>query len=263
MLEITTRCNKKCPICEVIPDHRALNSDICDDLAAEILRVLSHEGIETLSITGGEPTIPWDLLLHILSYAKAYGLSSRIYTNGSTLNKEKISTLSRYLTSAVVTLDSLDTHIVEEIRGTSDDLSAVLDNIRLLSQSPIETIVISVCSRPNYTSLQDLTRFLSEVDIDGWWIQQFIPVGRGRDKLKEFWIDNDIFLQTVVALKGLLPGRVRSFPFSGEDRKRVFVNYQGNFVDYQSGKILGSVLDDMTRNKILNSKEYLNKRRGS
>ena len=56
MIEITTRCNKKCSICEV-DTNRAFSSDINTGLVLEILRVLAQEGIETISITGGEPTL--------------------------------------------------------------------------------------------------------------------------------------------------------------------------------------------------------------
>jgi MoaA/NifB/PqqE/SkfB family radical SAM enzyme len=260
MVEITTRCNRNCPICEVNP-NRAFHSDINADLVLEILRVLDEEGIETLSITGGEPTLPWDLLLRILKYAKGLGLETRIYTNGSTLSEEKITTLSQYLNSIVVSLDSLDREVVRKMRGTSDDLSTVIENIRLLSESPMETIIISVCSKVTKNSLLELSSFLLEIDIDGWWIQQFIPEGRGKDNLDDHRIDECSFLQTIAALEEIMPGKVRYFPVSGRDRKRVFVNYEGMFVDYQTSKILGPVLDDKIRHKIMNSKEYHNTKR--
>ncbi|GAH83936.1 unnamed protein product, partial [marine sediment metagenome] len=88
---------------------------------------MNQEGIETISITGGEPTLPWNLLLRVLQYAKALGLETRIYTNASNLTKEKITTLSQYLSSAVISLDSLDRQVVEKIRGTSDDLSTIVN----------------------------------------------------------------------------------------------------------------------------------------
>lgn len=263
MFEITTRCNRKCPICEAANPERAFDSDIDADLVLEILRVLDQEGIETLSLTGGEPTLPWNLLLRVLKYAKELGLETRIYTNGSKLTEEKITTLSRYLSSAVVSLDSLNPLVVEKIRGTSDDLSTIIKNIRLLSESQIETIVVSVCSKANKDSLVELGSFLLEIGVDGWWIQQFIPEGRGKDNRNDYWIDEKSFLQTIADLEELMPGKIRYFPVSGKDRKRVFVNYKGMFVDYQSSKILGSVLDDKVRHKIMNSKEYLNIRRGS
>lgn len=261
MIEITTRCNKNCPICEVDP-NRAFLSDIDDDLVLEIIRVLAQEGIETLSITGGEPTIPWNLLLRVLKCAKELRLETRIYTNASTLTEEKITTLLQYLSSAVVTLDSLDHYDVKKIRGTSEDLSTIIENIRLLSESPIETIVISVCSKVNKTSLLELSSFLLEIDVDGWWIQQFIPEGRGKINRDDYWIDENNFFQTIAALEELMPGKIKYYPVSRKDRKRVFVNYEGIFVDYQSGKKLGSVLDDKIRHKIMNSKEYFNLKRG-
>ncbi len=260
MIEITNKCNQLCPICEAsVAKRKIISMDI--EFGIKIIDSLINDGVETLSFTGGEPTLCWETLVFMLKYCKTRNVPTRLYTNGTTLNREKVAVLERYLDDIIVSLDSMVPETIKLLRGARHNLPKCVENLKILTQSAIRVIVISVCSLVNYHDLIELASELEKYNIASWWIQQFIPKGVGKENVKRFKISDVLFNATIEELRSRSSKKIRSFPVEGIETKRVFVNCEGNFVDYRTGRIIGSVLDEQIRNKVLNSKVYMNIKR--
>ena len=260
MIEITNKCNQRCPICEAsVAKRKKVNMDI--GFGLKIIDALINDGIETISFTGGEPTLCWSELVTMLKYCKERHIPTRVYTNGIELNRKKIDILETCLDDTVISLDSMIPKTVRKIRGTDKNLSKCLDNIKLITESKIRVIIISVCSSVNYNELSDLASELKKYNIAGWWIQQFIPKGLGKENIEEFNISYELFDETIRKLKMNSFIKIRSFPVISSETKRIFVNCNGQFVDYEKGSILGPVLEDKVRRQLLNSDIYRNIKR--
>ncbi|MCK4443026.1 MAG: radical SAM protein, partial [Thermoplasmata archaeon] len=250
MIEITNRCNQQCPICEAsVAKREKVTMDA--DFGSRIIDALVDDGIETISITGGEPTVCWEELVALLKHCRKRHVPTRLYTNGTKLNHGRIETLESCLNDAVVSLDSMNPEIVGAIRGTDKNLSKCVDNIRLLAESRIRVIVISVCSLVNYRELPGLSSELEKYDIAGWWIQQFIPKGLGRENIERFGISDELFDETVNRSRADSHLKIRSFAVISSETKRIFVDCNGQFVDYETAALLGPVLDDGIRHELL------------
>jgi len=120
-LEITSDCNCACPVCYA--DARAGEGEALTVAEVErIARRLKGEGLRSISITGGEPTLHPDLL-EIVRTIRRHGLDASLISNGLRLGQD--ATLGRRLREAGLTylylqLDTLREEVCRRIRG--DDL---------------------------------------------------------------------------------------------------------------------------------------------
>ena len=260
MIEITTKCNRNCPICEANIPERA-NRSMKEAFGIRLINALLNDGVENFSFTGGEPTMAWNTLTSMLRHCTEKGVPTRLYSNAITLNDDRIHWLEKHLKDIVVSFDSMNPEVVEILRGSSTDLSKVKNNIVALCKSKLRVFAISVCSTVNLEDLHELPNQLEDWGVDGWWIQQYISEGLGAAQSANYAIDAGKFQETIRTLESLYPGPIRSFPSTGEYRRRVFVNCDGNFINYLDGSVVGSVLDKTVRNKVLKSGDYMNARR--
>ena len=114
VISITEVCNLKCLHC--YNGYKRANI-VADYFNEDFVQQLLSTGIQQIVISGGEPTIKWDLLLSILKTINNR-LAVVITSNGITLSREKIYTLMRYNVSKLqISIDgaSADTH--DYLRG--------------------------------------------------------------------------------------------------------------------------------------------------
>lgn len=260
MVEITSLCNYRCPVCEVNYGDGKFTS-MTEEFGLRVIRSLIDDGIESMSFTGGEPTINWNELLAFLSYCSSSGVHTRLFTNCTLLNKDRISKLESCLDDIVVSFDSLDPNTLKAMRGSCDDVSLCMDNLAILSASKISTIVNTICSEVNYKDLPQLANKLEDLGIKNWWVQQFKPRGRGGNNKNYFGISEEKFLRIIDELRSSQKIKITFYCSESPDNNRVYVDCSGEFINYSTREMLGKVLDPRVRRKILFSKEYKNKRR--
>ncbi len=116
-LELTTRCNLKCPFCpRTIISQPIKDMDL--DLAKRIIKEFASKGGCAIKFVYlGEPTL-YPHLVEVVKYAKKCGIvDTRIATNGNTLTK-KISKglIEAGLDLIIFSIDSINPHIYESIR---------------------------------------------------------------------------------------------------------------------------------------------------
>jgi len=78
----TSECNLRCPFCY---NHRLVNADEKTLIIGKnkiISRLKENKLITAAVITGGEPTIQWDLIPFMRKIKKETGLKIKLFTNG-------------------------------------------------------------------------------------------------------------------------------------------------------------------------------------
>ncbi|MDR0305899.1 MAG: radical SAM protein [Chitinispirillales bacterium] len=259
MIEITNDCNRKCPICEANITKRPIKH-LSEQNLYDIISILTVHGVKSISFTGGEPLLRWEQLTNVLKFCQEKSIETRLYTNGILLTYERILTLSKILNDIVVSYDSHDRAINLQIRN---DLffNNVKENIRTLSKTEINVFVISLCSAININDIFKNVNFINTTNVKGWMVQQFIPNGLGELYKSQFEISKKEFEDKILELKSIIKVPVLSYAYSNEDTKRVFINCEGNFIDYRTNENLGSAMHESTIKKIISSNLYHNKKR--
>lgn len=158
-LEITTRCNARCPGCyrgchldENAGEHKPL-----EVIKEEVNRLQQIRNCHTVSISGGEA------LMHpgldaVVGFIRAQGLRSLLYTNGRLLTRRRVGELRvAGLDGIIVRVDSLS----EEAGVTEADLNGRRDKFLSIITST-EGIL------PAFTMVLDRTNLDQVGDVMSW-----------------------------------------------------------------------------------------------
>lgn len=167
-IEVTTRCNLRCPFCARTGSGRP-DADMSPALFARILDLLPHAWRVTL-VGLGEPLLHPDLPV-LVSAAAARGRRVSVATNATHLSPD----LSRRLVDAglsgiAFSLDSVDPDAAARLRpGTPID--AVLSNIRAFGEiadatRPIPRAVFTAVSTQSAPFLVQLVETVSTLGVD-------------------------------------------------------------------------------------------------
>jgi len=165
LLLINRGCNLRCGFCDLWddPDQMSLiQAEVLFDQAVEI-------GVETIVITGGEPTMHRDWA-SIVRAAKRRGLTVNMTTNGVLLEKKWGSLVKIGLDSLSFSIDGLaSTH--DRIRGMEGAFDKTISALkRALSETELHCSVYFTATRENVGELKsvfDLVKSLG-ADFDFW-----------------------------------------------------------------------------------------------
>ena len=130
ILEVTKRCNYRCPYCYCIWHERPdLGGDELDTQGWRgIIDQCARGGVRELLFTGGEPLLRPDLF-KLLSYARAQMPEARleVYTNGSLLTESVLRRFKRLKAHLSTSLQGLRTY--GEMTGTRRTFARTLEFI--------------------------------------------------------------------------------------------------------------------------------------
>ena len=157
-LDITTECNKRCPLC---PSTTSSYSSKLDIDFIELLFARLEGQTRGLLLSGGEPTMS-PIFPKVLKLAKEYGfIDIAIVTNGSLLDNEQVTTaLSLYASTIRVSIYDWDGEPNTELQAT---LGKIRDlRTRIESEgSRLEIGVSVLTSEKNADKLNILVRDVS------------------------------------------------------------------------------------------------------
>lgn len=133
--DITSKCNLQCLHCYNASKYFYSNRkyDLVFNYGVEkIIQKISCLSVTHLHLLGGEPLLSpniWD----ILKFSEKYNIAVSINTNGTLLNSQKISKLSKFknLSQIVISLDGPNAKVNDEIRGKGT-FKKVIKNIHNL-----------------------------------------------------------------------------------------------------------------------------------
>lgn len=161
MVEITNRCNMRCPIC--FTDARVQAEDVgLDEIKVRLDNLLEVAGPIPLQISGGEPTLH-PRLPDIVGYARRRGfINIELITNGIVISREPNflnALVDQGLTAVYLQFDGLSRRTHQVLRGNDmrEVRSRSIDAIR--SAKICCTLAVAVTRGVNDEELGQIVRF--------------------------------------------------------------------------------------------------------
>jgi cyclic pyranopterin phosphate synthase len=177
-ISVTDRCNFRCTYCMPeegmtwLPRSEVLTFEEMERIAALMVR---RYGVESIRLTGGEPTVRAHLPLLVAKLA-ALGVDVAMTTNGATLRLLADDLEAAGLRRINISLDTLDrARFVEMTRR--DELEHVLDGIEAASEAGFRPVKINTVVQRgvNDDEIVDLATFGREHDVEVRFIE-FMPL---------------------------------------------------------------------------------------
>jgi radical SAM additional 4Fe4S-binding domain len=166
MLEVTGRCNARCPYCYVLQEHPEKELTTREVFLA--IDKLVDAGMLYLGITGGEPFIRNDIL-DILSYVINKNIFDlTIFTNGTLLTEDHIRFLidhKRYIFNLRISVFSHIADVHDEYTGVKNGLAAIISNARKLLAGNVNVTAIVNVLDFNKDSFEDTRLYFSAMGL--------------------------------------------------------------------------------------------------
>jgi MoaA/NifB/PqqE/SkfB family radical SAM enzyme len=132
-LELTNKCNTKCKHCRRYGYGWAdVDEEMSTDRVIGSLEQLANLGVQSITLSGGEPTLRQDLP-SILEYAHGQGLKIGVLTNGLEIDPALAGAITRYSEWVRVSLDAPDSETYRNVRGV-DGFNQVVESIKRLQE---------------------------------------------------------------------------------------------------------------------------------
>jgi MoaA/NifB/PqqE/SkfB family radical SAM enzyme len=187
---ITNHCNLHCKHCyqEDFSKRYDLDWRGLKEISNNILNTLNQwNQTATVHLTGGEPLLKKELfpLLKDLDQSPIVEELGLI-TIGLLFDLDVIERFSKFskLKKIKVSLDGPDEETNDSIRQ-EDTFNRVVKNISLIKEkSSFELILMFTVMRSNFRSLSAFFKLSQELSTDGFIIERFIPLGRGRERTR-------------------------------------------------------------------------------
>ncbi|RLG89871.1 MAG: radical SAM protein, partial [Candidatus Hecatellales archaeon] len=129
VLEVTGRCNLKCPHCEVRGGEVEKDPPLTH-VYRMIDSIATVPEFRMLVLTGGEPLLRQDIY-KIIKYAKNSGFEVTIATNGTLISRETAKKLSSLdITGVAVSLDFIEPELHDKFRGVSGTWEKVMEGMK-------------------------------------------------------------------------------------------------------------------------------------
>ncbi len=215
-IEITRRCNLRCPHCFVeggLPRRGELPTQ-------RILRLLdewAEMGVFSVVITGGEPTVHRDFA-QIVRYAHDLGFTVGIATNGMPVTGKLLSQLPQSDVIISVSIDELH----GQGRNGESDFEFATRRIRAIRDQGFATSIMTTTSHDNIGQLDEIISWAVDNDVSLRSVP-FVPMGRGLlfrelanttadvETAARFWLAEEQWERVKDQRLGLCTGKVFNF----------------------------------------------------
>jgi mycofactocin biosynthetic radical S-adenosylmethionine protein MftC len=157
-LQLTSECNQHCRFCFQSPPRKpaAFHSQAQVD---SLCRQLAALGVDTVTLTGGEPTCHPEFLAVVASI-KAYGLRLKISTNGINLTEDIIPRLAPLLEPVgdeiILSFDAARRETYRNLRG-ADDYPALMRTLEQLALHQVPFATHTLILKANLQEIEEIT----------------------------------------------------------------------------------------------------------
>lgn len=162
-IEVTYMCNYNCDFCYNQNSTDIRNIELSTEKLVGILDKIQSENIKNIRITGGEPFVHNDIMT-VLQYAKEKGLYVKVNSNGSLLDKKKISSLKNYVDCFLFSFHSI----------ADDELNHLRKIIEVSLSNGIEVNLNTIA---NSNTILNIGRFFKAIKTYPirWILQRPVP----------------------------------------------------------------------------------------
>jgi radical SAM protein with 4Fe4S-binding SPASM domain len=163
-IKLLTKCNAKCIMCD-IPKKIKGSFFMNKELVFKLLDDLAELNVNSISFTGGEPTLRKDLF-EIIYKASKLGFMVNLNTNGHLLNKDFVTKLKYSgLNNFNFSIDSADAKIHNKIRNLPGNFENIINIIPEINKNKFGISINSVIMKHTYQNLPNLIKLISKLDI--------------------------------------------------------------------------------------------------
>ncbi len=163
-LELTTACNLRCKHCCGMYGSK-VNLSLSDSRFEHIIKWASNNGIQSLTLTGGEIFCIPDIYQKLEYLRNNFDGTISILTNATLFAPEKINTLKKCIDKISISLDGYDEESVDFIRGKGV-FKKVINSISMLHDNGFYNISISmVLTSENNNHINDFKELCAKLKV--------------------------------------------------------------------------------------------------
>ncbi len=211
-IQVTNRCNLKCPHCYVA-SGAPLAEELSDSEIQSFLQECQRAGVLQIQWSGGDPFVRRDFL-PLVQYAYSLGFEQDILTNGVALGKNSDLALElwKYVQAVQVSMDGYGENF--DIWAGKHVWGPVLESIaRLVATKPEygRVSVATTLDKRNLADLESIGATLSDLNVTAWILARQVHNGRSLVSEKEaddLLNDSYSLLQEIRGRNNKLPSRV-------------------------------------------------------
>ena len=179
-------CNERCPFCNVpMEDYETLTPD--EEAIQQELDAFIEAGDQTLTISGGEPTLLRQRLLRLVTRARQGGVAFvEVQTNATLIDTDYAEALREAgVTSAFVSLLSHVPELHDELAGLEGAFEKCIGGIRALTESGIRVALNPVTARSTQHLIAEYVQFVADhlPGVTSISLSAVQPHGRARQHL--------------------------------------------------------------------------------
>ena len=174
IVELTTKCNLRCIMCDVHFQNRSINDNILNFIKLNI------PFLERIKWQGGEVFL-YDKFKELMELCSRYDVKQVIQTNGLLINKNILDLLVSKNIHLSFSIDSLNKKLYESIRcgARFEDLLKVVDlvhNYKKNIKNFCYTVIMVVMSN-NYKEIENMVNFAIEKGFQSVTFQKYMNKG--------------------------------------------------------------------------------------
>lgn len=241
VFDITNHCNLHCIHCY----SEDTQTDLETNEVFGVLKQLSDTGVGVIDFGGGEPLLRPDIF-DILQYSKKLGMYTSMTTNGTMLDQATARRLKdARIDHVCVSLDGASPQVHDYIRGTNGAFDNAIAAITTCKACKIPIQVSTVVMRRNMSDLVALSSLLASMQVDGWYMYDFVPAGRGAGLQNEVLSEEQRrhVLECLLGIEPTFPGQIKPYPYlitrNAADQQTSFFNKYGRLTQLFKGCLSG------------------------
>ncbi|MFQ5819425.1 MAG: radical SAM protein [Candidatus Heimdallarchaeota archaeon] len=179
-LQITPRCNQYCKHCFAASTSEVKSRVLTDEEVLWVVDQIAREGLQALSITGGEPLLRKELVFKILSKFQGRSTVITLNTNGWFLNEQLARQLKQLgLNIAQISLDSVNSEKHDTFRGAKGSYDRAVQAIENCVNVGLKTHVRVTITSFNFDEMPELFKLVMNKNVHRLVVKPLIPSGRG------------------------------------------------------------------------------------
>lgn len=176
--EITMACNLACRYCYNAfqasrPSIKA--PSVSREDALVIANRIIEAGIQTIVLSGGEPTTQPDVMLEIGKYLRRYDKKVSVITNGTLITENLAQELARADIEVFVSLTAPFESLHDETVGRKGAYKKTIRGIRLLIEKGVRTGINMVVTQRNKSLIQEMGALAASLGVGAFSASRLIP----------------------------------------------------------------------------------------
>lgn len=179
-VEITDKCNFNCKFCYNDSERNNKNNLLeKEEFNAFLNEVFKTGGVFCWIISGGEPLLYKEKLIHFLSTINEDNSAMVLITNGYLLDEKFVKSIEKYNWYWVqVSIDSSVAEIHNKMRGMNDSYEKAIKAVQLLRKENINTVISSVITDENIDDIENIVKLAIQLGANGILFSDAKKVGR-------------------------------------------------------------------------------------